>query len=279
MTTSEIALLLQARGFRFSKTLGQNFLMDEEVLDNIVQAADVQGKNVLEIGAGAGCLTRPLARTASKVLAVEIASQLVPVLKTVLQPYKNVRILQADALRLDIGGLCAEAFGGPFSVCANLPYGITTPILTALFRLEEVESICVLLQKEAVERVLAAPGGKEYGPLAILRRQLFEAEVPLRVPPHCFLPEPHVDSAVLCLRRKRTMEAGELAAFERLLQGCFAMRRKTLLNNLSQLRPRQEAQSILEAADIDPSARAEALSLEDFLRLHRRWQKNSTALV
>ncbi len=267
MTTGEIALLLQARGFRFSKNLGQNFLMDEETLDRIADAAGIKDACVLEIGAGAGCLTRKLAERAKKVLAVEIASQLMPVLETVLSPYKNVRLLQADALRLDLGALCKEEFGGGFCVCANLPYGITSQILLELFRVPEAESICVLLQKEAVERALSAPGGKEYGPLSVLREYLFESDVPLHVPPHCFLPEPHVDSAVLRLHRRPGADMERLAGLETLLQRCFAMRRKTLQNNLSAAYPKERALTALRAAGIEPTRRAETLSLQDFLKL------------
>ena len=269
MTTAEIALLLQARGFRFSKNLGQNFLMDEGALSDIADAAGIEDKYVLEIGAGAGCLTQEIARRAKKALAVEIAGQLMPVLETVLQPYKNVRLLQADALRLDIKALCAEEFGGPFTVCANLPYGITSQMLSILFRIPEAETICVLLQKEAVDRVLAAPGGKEYGPLSILCRFLFDADVPLHVPPHCFLPEPHVDSAVLRLIRKDQVDMETYAGLETLTQRCFAMRRKTLLNNLSAAYPKETALSALEKAGIAPNVRAETLDLQDFLALLR----------
>ena len=150
MTTSEIMTLLRARGFRFTHSLGQNFLIDEDVLEEIVTKAAVSGRNVLEIGAGAGCLTQALARQAGRVLAIEIDDKLMPVLETVLGPYKNVRLVQGDALKLDLAALTQEAFEGqPFDVLANLPYYITTP---ALFRLLEgdlpIERICVMLQKD-----------------------------------------------------------------------------------------------------------------------------------
>ena len=166
MTTGEIITLLQARGFRFTHSLGQNFLIDDEMLEEIVRASGASGRNVLEIGAGAGCLTNVLARSAKRVLAIEIDKNLIPVLETVLQPYKNVTLVQGDVLKVNLEQLAQECFGGePFDVVANLPYYITTPVL---FRLLEsglpVERICVMLQKEAVQRVMAQQGDKEYMP-------------------------------------------------------------------------------------------------------------------
>ena len=132
MTTGEIITLLQARGFRFTHSLGQNFLIDDEMLEEIVRASGASGRNVLEIGAGAGCLTNVLARSAKRVLAIEIDKNLIPVLETVLQPYKNVTLVQGDVLKVNLEQLTQECFGGePFDVVANLPYYITTPILAA----------------------------------------------------------------------------------------------------------------------------------------------------
>ena len=201
MTTSEIITLLKAWGFRFTHSLGQNFLVDEDVLEEIVTRAAVSGRNVLEIGAGAGCLTQALARQAGRVLAIEIDDKLMPVLETVLGPYKNVQLVQGDALKLDLAALTRGAFGGqPFDVVANLPYYITTPVL---FRLLEgdlpIERICVMLQKEAVERVTARPGAKEYGPLAIQCAYRADIETIVRAAPHCFVPQPHVESEVIAL--------------------------------------------------------------------------------
>lgn len=267
MTTAEIALLLQARGFRFSKDLGQNFLMDEDVLLHIVELAEIRGRCVLEIGAGAGCLSKTLAPLVDKLLCVEIAGQLIPVLESVLRPYKNVRILRGDALKLDFSALCAEEFGQAFSVCANLPYGITSQILSILFRIPQAEEICVLLQKEAVDRLLSGPGSREYGPLNVLLRFLFEADVPLLVPPHCFFPQPHVDSAILRLSRKRNADMSIYAALEKLLTRSFSMRRKTILNNLSAVYEREQVQSALDMWGLSQNVRAEALGLDDFLHL------------
>lgn len=162
MTTGEILTLLRARGFRFAHALGQNFLADDEVLSRIADSAQADGACVLEIGAGAGCLTVPLASRAKKVLAVEIDERLIPVLEMALQGRRNVRIVQGDALKVDLAALAQETFGDEdFLVAANLPYSITTPVL---FRLLEsrlpIRRMCVMLQKEAVDRVVAQPGEK-----------------------------------------------------------------------------------------------------------------------
>ena len=272
MTTGEILTLLRARGFRFAHALGQNFLADDEVLSRIADSAQADGACVLEIGAGAGCLTVPLASRAKKVLAVEIDERLIPVLETALQGRRNVRIVQGDALKVDLAALAQETFGDEdFLVAANLPYSITTPVL---FRLLEsrlpIQRMCVMLQKEAVDRVVAQPGEKAYGPLAIYCAYRAEVERLFRVPPHCFVPQPHVDSEVIELRMRPrpdpAQEQGLPAAGQKRLPHA---RRKTLLNNLLQCgMGKEQAQKTLEAAGLAPSVRAEALSLADFVRLY-----------
>ena len=272
MTTGEILTLLRARGFRFAHALGQNFLADDEVLGRILDAADIDGRCVLEIGAGAGCLTAPLARRAKKVLAVEIDDRLLPVLETVLHGQKNARVVHGDALKIDLAALTREAFGDEaFVVAANLPYSITTPVL---FRLLESHlpllRMCVMLQKEAVDRVVAQPGAKEYGPLAIYCAYRAQVERLFRVPPHCFVPQPHVESEVIALQMLPYPVQVEEEAFLRLVKNGFRMRRKTLLNNLLQCGfGKEEAQAALARADLAPGIRAEALSLDEFLRLYQ----------
>lgn len=271
MTTGEILTLLRARGFRFAHALGQNFLADDEVLSRIADSAQADGACVLEIGAGAGCLTVPLASRAKKVLAVEIDERLIPVLETALQGRRNVRIVQGDALKVDLAVLAQETFGDEdFLVAANMPYSITTPVL---FRLLEsrlpIQRMCVMLQKEAVDRVVAQPGEKAYGPLAIYCAYRAEVERLFRVPPHCFVPQPHVNSEVIELRMRPRPDPAQEQAFLRLVKNAFRMRRKTLLNNLLQCgMGKEQAQKTLEAAGLAPSVRAEALSLADFVRLY-----------
>ena len=268
MRTGEILTLLRARGFRFTHSLGQNFLADEDALSRIVDAAAVDGRCVLEIGAGAGCLTAPLCRRAKRVLAVEIDDKLLPVLETVLHGEKNVRLVHGDALKIDLSALTSEAFDGEdFDVVANLPYSITTPVL---FRLLDgalpVRRLCVMLQKEAVDRVAAAPGGREYGPLAVFTAYRAEMERLFRLPPDCFVPQPHVESEVIALDlRPPQPEERELL---RLVKDCFRMRRKTLVNNLQQRGlTREEALHAVEKAGLTKLTRAETLGLADFQRL------------
>lgn len=270
MTTSEIVTLLQARGFKFTHSLGQNFLIDDGVLEEIVTNAAVHNRNVLEIGAGAGCLTNYLAKEAKQVLAIEIDSKLIPVLQTVLQPYKNVRLVEGDALKVDLKTLAQEVFHGePFDVVANLPYYITTPVI---FRLLEsglpIERICVMLQKEAVQRVTAKPGTKEYGPLAIQCAYRAEIETIVHAAPHCFVPQPHVESVVIAMDMRDYPVQVEERAFMKLVKSCFLMRRKTLLNNLlSYGLDKARAVHAIEACGFPASVRAEALTLDEFLKL------------
>lgn len=273
MTTGEIVTLLQARGFRFTHSLGQNFLVDDETLEDIVRCAAVHDRNVLEIGAGAGCLTAPLAREARSVLAIEIDEKLIPVLDTVLAGMKNARVVQGDALRVDLTALTREQFGDePFDVVANLPYYITTPVL---FRLLEsglpIQRVCVMLQKEAVGRVMASPGGKEYGPLAIHCAYRAEIEPLMHVSPHCFLPQPHVESVVIAMDMRPYPTQVEERPFMRMVKACFLMRRKTLLNNLIQYGlSRADAQEAIRRCGLAEGVRAEALSLDEFLCLYQQ---------
>lgn len=269
MTTKQIELLLLARDFRFVKSLGQNFLMDEKMLSFIADGAKVQGENVLEIGAGAGCLTKELAARANKVLAIEIDKNLIPVLETVLAGYSNVTILQADALRTKLEALCLEVLGPSFVVAANLPYGITTQVMQLLFSMKGATRITVMLQEEAVDRILCGPGSKEYGPISILREYLFDAQVLGYVPPGAFLPRPQVDSAILSLSRKQGIDEQQEHSLRRIVKAAFAMRRKTLHNNLSAIFGKQRAGEVIEEAGLSPTVRAEALSLSDFLALSR----------
>ncbi len=276
MTTSEIVTLLQARGFKFTHSLGQNFLIDDGVLEEIVTQAAVHDRNVLEIGAGAGCLTNVLAKEAKKVLAIEIDTKLIPVLETVLQPFKHVTLVQGDALKVDLKALTDEVFGGePFDVVANLPYYITTPVLFSLMESGlPVERICVMLQKEAVQRVTARPNTKEYGPLAIQCAYRADIETIVHAAPHCFVPQPHVESLVIAMDMRPYGRAVDEKAFMRLVKSCFLMRRKTLLNNLlSYGLSREKAAQAIENCGFAPAVRAEALDLDQFLDLFEEISK------
>jgi len=266
-------------GFALRKSLGQNFLVDANVLLKIVEAAELDPtKGALEIGPGIGALTEQLARAAGRVAAIELDRRLIPILEELLAPYGNVEIVHGDALKLDLKRLIAERFAGlaRVSVVANLPYYVTTPILMKL--LEDrlpLEHIVVMVQKEVAERMTAPPGGKDYGSLSVAVRYFAEPEIICTVPRGVFVPPPNVDSAVvrLRLRDRPPVDVRDEAMFFRVVHAAFAQRRKTLANNLTALlgkERRQEAAALPAACGIDPGRRGETLSLEEFAALANR---------
>ncbi|WP_223069039.1 16S rRNA (adenine(1518)-N(6)/adenine(1519)-N(6))-dimethyltransferase RsmA [Paenibacillus caui] len=269
--------IIQKYGFSFKKSLGQNFLIDQNILGKIVGAAGLDStKGALEIGPGIGALTEQLASAAGKVVAVEIDQRLIPILGEVLGPFPQIKLVHGDVLKLDLKTLFQEEFAGlsGISVVANLPYYVTTPILMKL--LEErlpLENIVVMIQKEVAERMAAAPGGKDYGSLSIAVQFFSEPELICTVPHTVFIPQPNVDSAVIRLkvRQQRPVDVTDESFFFQVVQASFAQRRKTISNNLkSRFFPkgdRTELERLLKAAEIDPARRAETLSIQEFARL------------
>ncbi|MFC4098744.1 16S rRNA (adenine(1518)-N(6)/adenine(1519)-N(6))-dimethyltransferase RsmA [Paenibacillus xanthanilyticus] len=270
--------IIQKYGFSFKKSLGQNFLIDQNILRKIVSAAGLdKTKGALEIGPGIGALTQHLANEAARVTAIEIDDRLIPILGDIFADADNVHIEHGDVLKLNLSELMARQFDGlsGVSVVANLPYYVTTPILMKL--LEEklpLENIVVMIQKEVAERMAAKPGGKEYGSLSVAVQYYCEAELVCIVPHTVFIPQPNVDSAVikLAVRKQPPVQVEDEAHFFRTVQACFAQRRKTLANNLTAYvgkANREQLGPILAAIDIDPSRRGETLSLEEFAALSR----------
>ncbi|WP_018753517.1 16S rRNA (adenine(1518)-N(6)/adenine(1519)-N(6))-dimethyltransferase RsmA [Paenibacillus sanguinis] len=269
--------IIQRHGFSFKKSLGQNFLIDQNILGKIVAAAELDScKGALEIGPGIGALTEKLAREAGKVTAVEIDQRLLPILEEVLEPYPHVRVVHGDVLKLDLQALFAAEFGGVsgVSVVANLPYYVTTPILMRL--LEEklpLEHIVVMIQKEVAQRMAASPGGKDYGSLSIAVQYYSIPELICTVPHSVFIPQPNVESAVIRLnvRQQPAVAVQDEGFFFDIVQASFAQRRKTISNNLkSRYFPkegREQLDQMLTEAGIVPSRRAETLSLEEFAKL------------
>lgn len=269
--------ILEKYGFSFKKSLGQNFLIDTNILSNIVSAADLsKEKGAIEIGPGIGALTEQLARAAGKVMAIEIDQRLLPILADTLSPYENVEIVHGDVLDLDLKELLSEKMGGfdKLSVVANLPYYVTTPILMKL--LEErlpLENIVVMIQKEVADRIAAKPGTKDYGSLSVAAQFYAETDVAMIVPASVFVPRPNVDSAVIRLkiRKQPPVEVDNEDVFFRVVRSSFAQRRKTLLNNLMNglflKTQKEEVIQMLTDIGIDPTRRGETLSIEEFARL------------
>lgn len=263
---------LERNGFRFTHSLGQNFILDDQLVSRIVDAAGVSpGDRVLEIGAGAGVMTRALAERGAKVLALEIDRALEPVLREVLDGCDAV-VEFADALKCDLAALAARAFGGaPFDVVANLPYYITADVVLLLVRSRlPVRRMTVMVQKEAAERIMASPGQKNWGALAATVQHFGAPSVLLRVPPEAFTPRPHVESALLRVDmypERQTPEAEAL--FLKAVAAAFAMRRKTLANNLMSAfsLPRDRAEALVAALGLDSRVRGEALTLSQLAAL------------
>ena len=254
---------------RADKKLGQNFLIDENIVRNIVAAAELSDKDtVLEVGPGIGTLTQGLAESGASVVAVELDKRLLPVLDTTLEGYDNVRIVNGDILQVDI----MQTVGvDEFKVCANLPYYITTPIIFALLEKRlPMERLVAMVQKEVAERMAAKPGGKDYGALSVAIQYYTEPEIAFLVPPSSFIPAPSVDSAVIvCKRREKPpVEVCDEALFFRVVKAAFSLRRKMLNNSLKNMGIKgEQVAKWLELAGVDGKRRAETLSLEDFAAL------------
>lgn len=263
-------------GFHFKKSLGQNFLIDGNILDKIVDAAELDaGAGALEIGPGIGTLTQELCEAAQQVVAVEKDNRLLSVLQETLGLYSNVHVEHADVLEADLHAIFAKWFAGlEVSVVANLPYYVTTPIVMKL--LEErlpLRNIVVMVQREVADRMAAKPGGKDYGTLSIAVQYWTEPVIVTRVPESAFMPAPNVESTVIKLkvRKEPPVQLQDEKLFFHLVKASFAQRRKTLLNNLqNNLQPKRDKETILaalERAGIDPTRRGETLSLEEYARL------------
>jgi 16S rRNA (adenine1518-N6/adenine1519-N6)-dimethyltransferase len=269
--------ILRKYGFSFKKSLGQNFLIDTNILQKIINAAELdENKAVLEIGPGIGSLTEQLARAVGKVVSIELDQRLLPILEETLAPYPNVEIVHGDALKVDLRQLMKDKFAGysKVSVVANLPYYVTSPILMRLLEEElPLDHIVVMIQKEVAQRIAAKPGGKEYGALSVIAQYFAKPEIALVVPHTVFIPQPNVDSAVLKLsvRENPPFEVKDRRLLFRVIKASFSKRRKTIFNNLlSEIFGRDKRQNlskVLEDAQIDPTRRAETLSLEEFARL------------
>ena len=268
--------VLQKYHFNFKKKFGQNFLIDEHVLDKIIRAAEITKDDyVLEIGPGIGTMPQYLACAAREVTAVEIDRALIPILEDTLKEYDNVSIINEDILKVDIAALAKEKNGGrPIKVVANLPYYITTPIIMGLFESHvPLESITVMVQKEVADRMQVGPGTKDYGALSLAVQYYAKPYIVANVPPNCFMPRPAVGSAVIRLTRhqKPPVEVMDEKLMFRLIRASFNQRRKTLANGLKNSGELNLSKEVITAAieklGKGSSVRGEALDLEEFARL------------
>ncbi len=267
----EMKALLEANGFRFSKAKGQNFLTAAWVPQRIVEQAGVDAQTgVLEVGPGIGPLTEQLCLRAGKVLAVELDQRLKPILAQTVGRFQNLELRFADVMELDLSALVAEAFSGlrPMA-CANLPYYITSPILTKLLESRAFDSVTVMIQKEVAQRICAAPGSGAGSAFSVFCHWYAEPRMLFDVPPSCFLPQPKVTSTVISLKTRQAppCPVADEALFFRVVRAAFAQRRKTLANALTagfHWLDKAAAEEILEACGLSPTVRGEALTIEQF---------------
>ena len=267
--------LLGRHGFHFSKSMGQNFLIDPQIPANIAASSEADRScGVLEIGPGIGPLTAELAQLAGKVVSIELDKSLLPVLAETMAPYENVEIVPGDAMKLDLQAIVDEKFGGltPI-VCANLPYNITTPVLTKLIETPCFESITVLIQKEVAQRLAAPQGSSDGGSFSLFLQYYMEPEYLFEVPREKFIPAPKVTSAVLrCVRRpKPAVEVEDEGFFFKVLHGAFLLRRKTRANSLAAALPYSKEQVLSAMAEVGlaENIRGEKLTLQNFADLAR----------
>ncbi|MFQ8983412.1 MAG: 16S rRNA (adenine(1518)-N(6)/adenine(1519)-N(6))-dimethyltransferase RsmA [Evtepia sp.] len=277
----EIKALLGRHGFHFSKSKGQSFLIQSWVPQQAAEASGAApGVGVLEIGPGIGPLTAQLAQRGEKVAAVELDATLLPILAETMAPYPNVEIVPGDILKLDLPAFCREHFPGlPVVVCANLPYNITTPVITALLQSQCFQAVTVMIQREVAKRICAQPGTAEYGAFTLLCQYYAQGEVLFDVPPSCFLPAPKVTSSVIrmTVREAPPVPVGDPALFFRVVRGAFAQRRKTLINSLSSSLTdfvgKEEITQALRACNLTETIRGERLTFADFAQLTEKLQE------
>lgn len=268
--------VIQKYQFAFQKKFGQNFLIDTHVLEKIIQAAGITKEDcVLEIGPGIGTMTQYLAESAGRVVAVEIDTNLLPILADTLKDYDNVTVINNDILKVDINELVKDYNNGrPIKVVANLPYYITTPIIMGLFESNvPIDNITVMVQKEVADRMQVGPGSKDYGALSLAVQYYASPYIVANVPPNCFIPRPNVGSAVIRLTRYQEppVQTADPKLMFRLIRASFNQRRKTLQNGLNNSPEipytKEQITEAIESLGLSAAVRGEALTLEQFARL------------
>lgn len=265
--------ILEESGFKFSKSLGQNFLIDESVLDKMIDGSGInENTNVIEIGPGFGTLTQRLCQNAKKVVAIEIDKTAVPILQNNLSEFDNLKIINDDVLKCDLNKIIDDEFGiEPVKIVANLPYYITTPIIMHVLESGiRADSLCIMIQKEVAERIAAKPSTKDYGALTVAVNYYAEPRMICHVPPSSFIPMPKVSSSVISLdkRSEAPVRVNNEKGYFKVVKAAFGQRRKTLLNALSNSpaisKSKDEISGILQNCGIDEKRRGETLSLQEF---------------
>ena len=275
--------VVNKHNFKFSKSLGQNFLIDDNVIDRILEGARLsETDRIIEVGPGIGTLTREMGKVAENVVAIEIDKTLIPILKETLADLDNVEVVNEDILKVDVQGLINEKLnGGPVKLVANLPYYITTPIVMKF--LEEdipVTDIVVMVQKEVADRMNAKPSTKDYGALSVAVQYYCDTEIVAKAPRHMFVPQPNVDSIVIGLhvRDEKKYVVDNEDIFFKTVKASFGQRRKTLLNSLGGLGflSKDQIREAIQAANIDEKRRGETLSIDEFANLSNEINKFSS---
>lgn len=255
--------------FNFKKSLGQNFLIDKNFVDKIVDAADIENQNVLEIGPGIGTITYEMAKQAKKVVAIEIDQSLIPILDENLEEFANAKVINQDILKTDLKKLVEEEFNGEsFKVVSNLPYYITTPIIEMLITTGlPCDDMTIMVQKEVAERMVAGESDKEYSSLSVFIKFYTEAEVITNLPKSVFMPQPKIDSTILNLKLRIYDENVNQDLLFKLVRAGFNKRRKTILNSMSDVIEKDRLKEAFAKVNLAENLRAENLSIDDFINL------------
>lgn len=271
---NEIKALLERHNFRFSKSKGQNFLIADWVPQSIAEGAELDDETgVLEVGPGIGCLTEQLSKRAKKVVSVELDKTLMPILAETLKGCENVEVIFADVLKLDLKKLVSEEFAGLHpAICANLPYNVTSPLLTAFIEAGCFETITVMIQREVARRICAPANTADYGAFGVFVQWYCETELLFDVPPSCFIPQPKVTSSVIRLKKRTAppVPVQDEKLMFRIIRAAFNQRRKTLINAVSsQISEisKEEIESALISCGYDARIRGEALSIGDYAKI------------
>lgn len=261
--------IIDLYGFKFSKSLGQNFLIDKNFVDKIVDGADISGKNVIEVGPGIGTISYEMAKTCKNLVLIELDSSLIPILEENMSDFRNVTIINQDILKTNLKEIQDKYFGGePFEFVSNLPYYITTPIIEKIFEEDlDCRSMTIMVQKEVADRMLASEKDKDYSSLSVFVKYYSEAKFLTKVPKSVFMPQPKIDSAVLRLNLRVYDEKVNKEKLFSLVKAGFLKRRKTILNSMSAVAQKDDLRKVFEKLNLKENLRAENLSLDDFINI------------